>query len=360
MAADGNGAGVAGESKKTVLVAVTANATIATAKGIAGALSGSSALLAEAAHSVADTTNQLLLLVSIGQGEREPDEEHPFGYGKERFFWTLLAAVLIFLAGAVFSIGEGLWRLVRPSAKESFALAMGTIAFAFVAEGASFVRAIRQVRREAREAGVPLVKYIRQSKDPTVKAVLSEDATDLVGLTFAAAGVGLEALTGRPAWDAGAAILVGALLVFVAFQLGRDTKGLLIGEAAPKAERDRLRELIERHADVRGVRELLTMYVGPESLLVAARVDFDDDLRAADVERVATAIERELREAIPAVAQVFLDPTGYAGGIADTPGSSLPSSSSSEAPPPVETHETRSVRSSSRSARTESAPPTTE
>jgi cation diffusion facilitator family transporter len=281
---------MAGESKKTVLVAVTANATIATAKGIAGALSGSSALLAEAAHSVADTTNQLLLLVSIGRGEREPDEEHPFGYGKERFFWTLLAAVLIFLAGAVFSVGEGVWRLVRPTGKESFALAMGTIAFAFVAEGASFVRAIRQIRGEAREAGVPLVKYIRQSKDPTVKAVLSEDATDLIGLTFAAAGVGLEALTGRPAWDAGAAILVGALLVFVAFQLGRDTKGLLLGEAAPRAERERLREVIERHAEVCGVRELLTMYVGPESLLVAARVDFDDGLRAADVERVASTI----------------------------------------------------------------------
>src|ERR687883_1515355 len=220
MAARGNRGAVASASRKTVLVAVAANATIATVKGVAGTLSGSSALLAEAAHSVADTTNQLLLFVSIGLGEREPDEEHPFGYGKERFFWTLLAAVLIFLAGAVFSIGEGLLRLLRPPTKEeSFVLAYATIAFAAVAEGISFARAIRQTRAEAREAGVPLVKYVRQSKDPTVKAVLSEDATDLVGLTFAAAGVGLEALTGRPAWDAGAAILVGALLVLVAFQL---------------------------------------------------------------------------------------------------------------------------------------------
>ena len=310
MAADGNGAGVAGESKKTVLVAVTANATIATAKGIAGALSGSSALLAEAAHSVADTTNQLLLLVSIGQGEREPDEEHPFGYGKERFFWTLLAAVLIFLAGAVFSIGEGVWRLLKPTGKESFALAMGTIAFAFVAEGASFVRAIRQVRREAREAGVPLVKYIRQSKDPTVKAVLSEDATDLVGLLFALGGIGLAQATGRDAWDAGAAILVGCLLAAVAAQLGRDTKGLLLGEAAPAAERARLRETIERHPEVVGVRDLKTMYVGPESLVVAARVDLDDGIDAGRVEELAAQIDRELRDAVPTVREVFLDPTG--------------------------------------------------
>src|ERR687883_848160 len=168
---------MAGGSKKTVLVAVGANATIAIVKGVAGAISGSSALVAEAAHSVADTSNQLLLLVSIGLGERRADEEHPFGYGKERFFWTLLAAVIIFLAGAVFSIGDGILRLVSGAAKESFALAIGTIAFAAVAEGISFTRAIRQTRGEAREAGVPLLKYVRQSNDPTVKAVLSEDTT---------------------------------------------------------------------------------------------------------------------------------------------------------------------------------------
>ena len=305
---------MASGSKKTVLVAVAANATIATAKGVSGVLSGSSALLAEAAHSVADTTNQLLLLVSIGLGDREPDEEHPFGYGKERFFWTLLAAVLIFLAGAVFSIGEGVLRLVRaPTKEESFLLAYATIVFAFAAEGTSFVRAIRQVRREAGEAGVPLVKYVRQSKDPTVKAVLSEDTTDLAGLLFALGGVGLAQATGHDAWDAGAAILVGALLVFVAFQLGRDTKGLIIGEAAPAAERKRLRETIERHPEIARVLELKTMYVGPESLLVAARVDLEDSLDAARVEELATRIERELREAVPTVREVFLDPTGARG-----------------------------------------------
>jgi cation diffusion facilitator family transporter len=305
---------VAQASKKTVLVAVAANATIATVKGVAGALSGSSALLAEAAHSVADTTNQLLLLVSIGLGEREPDEEHPFGYGKERFFWTLLAAVLIFLAGAVFSIGEGILRLVRPPTKEeSFVLAYATIAFAFVAEGISFVRAIRQTLGEAREAGVPLLKHVRQSKDPTVKAVLSEDVTDLIGLLIALVGTAFAQATGRDAWDAGAAILVGALLVFVAFQLGRDTKGLIIGEAAPRAERERLREAIERHREVVRVLELKTMYVGPESLVVAARVDLDDGLDASRVEELATQIERELRDAVPTVREVFLDPTGGRG-----------------------------------------------
>ena len=293
-----------------MLVAVAANATIAVVKGVAGALSGSAALLAEAAHSVADTSNQLLLLVSIGLGERPPDEEHPFGYGKERFFWTLIAAVLIFLAGAIFSVGQGVLALVSGGGKESFRLAIGTVLFAGAAEGISFTRAIRQTRGEARAAGVPLVKYIRQSKDPTVKAVLSEDSTDLVGLLFAAVGITMAEVTGQEAWDAGAAILVGLLLVGVAIQLGKDTKGLLLGEAAPAAERERLRRTIVAHDGIEAVRELRTMYVGPESLLVAARVDLDDALDGRRIEDLAAEVEQDLKRELPAVDQVFLDPTG--------------------------------------------------
>jgi cation diffusion facilitator family transporter len=305
---------VAGESKKTVLVAVGANTAIAVVKGIAGALSGSSSLLAEAAHSVADTANQVMLLVSISLGEREPDDEHPFGYGKERFFWTLLAAVLIFIAGAVFSIGQGTLELLRGGNERGYWLAIGTIGFAALAEGASFTRALRQTRGEARQAGVSLVAYVRQSKDPTVKAVVSEDATDLVGLLFAAVGLTLAHVTGSSAFDAAGAILVGLLLVVVAWLLGRDTKGLLLGEAAPRRERDRLRQAIEQRAEVVGVRDLRTMYVGPESLLVAARIDLADDLSARRVEALADEIERDLKRAVPTVGEVFLDPTGARRG----------------------------------------------
>jgi cation diffusion facilitator family transporter len=301
---------VAGGSKKTVLIAVSANATIAAVKGVAGAISGSSSLLAEAAHSVADTSNQLMLLVSISLGEREPDEEHPFGYGKERFFWTLLAAVLIFLAGAVFSIGQGVLEIIRRKQENGFWIAIGTIVFAGVAEGISFARALRQTRGEARDAGVPFVKYIRESKDPTVKAVISEDATDLVGLLFAAAGVTLAEVTGNPVFDGAGAVLVGVLLVVVAWLLGHDTKGLLIGEAAPRRERETLRRTIEQHDEVECVRDLRTMYIGPDSLLVAARVDLVDDLPARRVETLADEIERDLKRAVPTVGEVFLDPTG--------------------------------------------------
>ena len=301
----------AGGEKRTVWYAVAANAAVAIVKGTAGLLTGSSALLAEAAHSVADTTNQLLLLVSIGLGERPPDEEHPFGYGKERFFWTLLASVVIFLAGAVFAIGEGTLRLISPPAKqESFLVVYGTIAFAFVAEGISFWRAIGQTREAQRAAAVPFVKFVRQSKDPTVKTVLSEDAAALAGLVIALAGTVLTQATEKPQFDAAAAICVGVLLVWVAIAVGRDTKGLLIGEAAPRAERDRLRDAITRHAGVEDVRDLRTMYVGPDSLLVAVRIDLADELPAGRVEALAAEIDADLREAVPAVDQVFLDPTG--------------------------------------------------
>ena len=301
---------MAGESAKTVWYAVAANAAIAVAKGVAGAFTGSSALLAEAAHSVADTSNQGMLRVSLSLGERPPDEEHPFGYGKERFFWTLLASVVIFLAGAVFAVGHGVMTLIHPSKKESFAVVYATIAFAFVAEGVSFWRALRQTRGEVREVGVPFVKYVRQSKDPTVKTVVSEDAAALVGLAVALLGTALAQLTGRAAFDSAAAITVGVLLMGVALLVGRDARGLLIGEAAPRAERDRLRELITAHEGVDAVRDLRTMYVGPQSLLVAARIDLADGVSAEEVEKLAAEIDRALRHAVPAVDQVFLDPTG--------------------------------------------------
>ena len=170
---------------KTVGYAIAANAAIAAVKGAAGVLTGSPALLAEAAHSVADTANQGMLRASLTLGERPPDEEHPFGYGKERFFWTLLASIVIF-AGAVFAIEHGTLTLLRPpTKKEGFTLVYATIAFAFVAEGISLWRATSQTRREVRDARVPFVMHVRQSKDPTVKTVLSEDAAAIAGLLIA-------------------------------------------------------------------------------------------------------------------------------------------------------------------------------
>jgi len=300
--------------RKTVFIALVANAIIAIAKGIGGMATGSSAMLAETAHSLADTVDQLLMLFSLRLGEREPDEEHPFGYGKERFFWTFIVAVVIFLAGAVFSIGDGVMRLlgkhlVSGGGGERFWINYTVLGIAFVSEGISLVRAYRQTRKAAREAGYGLVEYVRISKEPTTKMVLSEDAVAVTGVVVAFVGVALQELTGSERYDAAAAVLIGLLLVYVAYALGRDIRGLLIGEAARPDQRDRLRETIEAHDEVIEVIELLTMYVGPASLLVAARIDLVDDVDADRVEKLSNEIEEELRDAEPDVDQVFLDAT---------------------------------------------------
>jgi cation diffusion facilitator family transporter len=296
-------------TKRTVWYAFFANLAIAVAKAIGGAVSGSSAMLAEAAHSLADTTNQVFLRISLSRADRGSDERHPFGYGQERFFWAFLAAVFIFVAGALFSIFEGVERLAKPPKESGPAIPLLVLAVAFVAEGISFLRAIRQTRAEARERGLPLRRFIRESRDPTAKTVVFEDSAALAGILMAAAGITLDHVTGAHVFDASASIGIGLLLAFVAVTLGRDVKGLLLGEAALPEERERMRTVLTRHEGIDDVLELRTMALGPNALLVAVRVDLSDGLDSEGVERLATELDRELREAVPEVEEVFIDPT---------------------------------------------------
>jgi cation diffusion facilitator family transporter len=301
---------MASESRKTVLAALFANLVIAIAKAVAGLLGGSAAMLAEAAHSFADTMNQVFLLVSLSLGARQPDEEHPFGYGKERFFWALLAAVFIFVSGALFSFWQGIHGLLGGETVEGgYLLTYAVLVFALVSEGVSWLRAVWQVRGEAAAAGKPVLVHVRQSNDPTVKTVLFEDTAALTGVLLALLGIGLHQLTGKAFFDAGASILIGVLLAYIAYRLGRNTKGLLIGEAARPEQREALRRTIQAHPEVDDVLQLLTMYVGPTSLLVAVRLDLRDGLSSQQVEAVSNRIEVELAEVVPDVTEVFLDPT---------------------------------------------------
>jgi cation diffusion facilitator family transporter len=301
---------VASESKRTVLVALAANLLIAVAKLAGGLISGSSSMLAEAAHSVADTMNQVFLLASLRMAERPADPDHPFGYGKARFFWSLLAAVGIFVAGAIFSIYEGAHTLLRGSGDTGGLLINYLVlAVALVAEGSSWLRARRQVSGEAERAGRPLRQYLRESKDPTVKTVLAEDTAAVLGLVLAAAGIGLHELTGDSWWDGAAAIGIGLLLAVVALLLGRENCDLLIGEGAdPRLVVDWY-DTLKDADEVEEVVEMLSMYLGPDTVLLAARLDFRDDLRASQVEDFAGRMERELLQRWPEVKQVFLDPT---------------------------------------------------
>jgi cation diffusion facilitator family transporter len=321
------------ESTSTVIVALGANLSIAVAKIAAGLLGGSSAMLAEGAHSVADTTNQVFLLTSLRLSRKAPDDTHPFGYGKERFFWSLLAAVGIFVSGAVFSIYQGVHALLSGESEVAgYLLSYAVLLVSFIAEGTSWLKAVRQLRTEAREADRGMIEHVRLSSDPTVKTVFSEDTAALIGLLLAALGLGLHQLTGQAFWDAGAAIAIGVLLAVVAYLLGRDTKEMLIGEAAPAPLRDGIRRELADHAEVDRVVDVRTMLLGPEALLVAARLDMDDELGAAEVEDSTDAIAAGLRKKFPQVREVYLDVTGNGGQVAETRPDASSTSSSSPSP----------------------------
>jgi cation diffusion facilitator family transporter len=243
-------------------------------------------------------------------GEREPDAEHPFGYGKERFFWSFLAAVGIFVAGAGYSLYEGLHRIFGPAVETgAYGLAYAVLGFAFLADGASLVRAWRQTRQEAGERRQSHASYVRASRDPTTKTVLFEDSAAVVGVLVALAGVALHQATGNQLYDGLASVVIAVLLAVIAVALGRDTKALLIGEAATAEERAAITEIIEANPAVDRLLELLTMALSPDRLLVAARIDLADGLSADEIERASSEIDRELHERIATVWQVFLDAT---------------------------------------------------
>jgi cation diffusion facilitator family transporter len=300
----------AGASRTTVIVALVANALIAIAKLIGGVASGSTALLAEAAHSLADTTNQGFLLGSISLAAREPTERHPFGHGNQRFLWTFMAATGMFVAGAVFAVGYGVVELLSSAKEEGgFAAAWITLAIAFVAEGASWLRALRQTRGEARGASKPVRRYVAESRDPSVKMVLFEDTAALAGIALAAAGIALHQITGSSYWDPIASILIGVLLIAVAAWMATDTGRLLVGAAALPEEREAIERVIEEHPAVDEAIELLTMVLGPRALLVAARIDVADGVDGEQLEQAMSELDDAIREAVPDVTEVFLDPT---------------------------------------------------
>jgi cation diffusion facilitator family transporter len=295
-------------TRRTVIIAGAANILVGLAKLAAGIMTGSSAMLAEAAHSAADTLDQVFLLTSLRQADRPADRDHPFGHGQERYFWSLLAAFGIFIAGGGFSIFEGLLSLSSKH-NENPLIAYLALAVAFVAEGTSFCRAFWQVRGEARRGHKDVLDHVQSSPDITVKVALFEDSVAVVGLVFAALGVGLRQLTGSPAWDGGASIAIGVLLVVVAIKLGMDSKDLLIGRAASPEMEQVIREVIESRPGVDELLELLTMHMGPDSLIVAARVALKDELGADDTEDLADEVDRTLSEKLPLQPLVFIDPT---------------------------------------------------
>jgi cation diffusion facilitator family transporter len=296
-------------TRRTVLIAGSANLAVAVLKLVAGIIAGSSAMLAECAHSIADTINQGLLLTSLRLGERPGDRRHPFGYGQDRYFWSLLSAFGIFIAGAGFSVFEGVLALQGHRTAGSLVLAYVVIAASLAAEGTSLVRAARQTRAQAAERHARVLDHVRDSPDTTVKTALLEDCIAVAGLFLALGGLILRQLTGSEIWDGAASIAIGVLLVAVAIRLAADSRQLLIGQAADPAQQRLIRSEIEAAPGVEGVVELLTMHLGPERLIVGARLDLTDDITGEEVERLADHLDIRLAERLAVTPHVFLDPT---------------------------------------------------
>jgi cation diffusion facilitator family transporter len=300
-------------TRVTVLIAGAANFLVGVIKLAAGIMVGSSAMLAEAAHSAADTLNQALLLTSVHRGERPADPRHPFGYGQERYFWSLLAAFGIFIAGAGFSVFEGVLALGR-GGSENPLIAYVVLAVSGLLEGTSLVRVIIQLRSQARRGNLDVLDHVRSSPDTTVKAALFEDSAAMVGLGLAALGLALRQVTGSPVWDGAASIAIGGLLVAVALKLGLDSRDYLIGRAAAPHELAVIRAEIENSPGVDALLDLRTMHLGPDHLIVAARVAFDDRISADRAEDVADEVDRRLVGRLSLVPHVFLDPTQASSG----------------------------------------------
>jgi cation diffusion facilitator family transporter len=294
-----------------VLGALFANAVIAVLKLAAAIVTGSSGMMAEALHSIADTTNQVFLLLGLRFYQRPASQKHPFGYGKERFFWSFIAAIFIFGVGSTYAIYEGVVKLNHPHAPENLKWAYWVLGISFLLEGASIALAIYQENKEAHYEGLTFFAYLRESKDPTAKTVIFEDSAALLGIVIAAVGLLLTEHHAGPGggayWDGLASILIGVVLAIVAFVLARTSRGLLLGEAASPKSRQAIRAAIESHPNVVKVIELLTMHLAPKQILINAHVNLKDQLVTDDIEQTNEEIETLIRKAEPKVEMIFLE-----------------------------------------------------
>ncbi|MGN6089120.1 MAG: cation diffusion facilitator family transporter [Actinomycetales bacterium] len=309
-ATSGEGGG-GGESTTTVIIALLANAAILVAKTIVAVLSGSAAVAAEAAHSFADTGNEAILLLGIKRSERPADDRHQFGHGKERYFWSLIAAVSIFVSGAVFSFLQGIQSLLSSGEGKGESDLLWTyvvLLVSLVFEGISWFRAAKQVRQEAQEEERNVPAVLRHTDDTALKTVVLEDSAAIVGLLIALAGVWLSDVTGNELWDGLASIAIGLTLTLAAWELARSNQRLLVGEAGDPRIVDGLREWLPQQDEITGVEDLRTMRIGADELLVCGRVDYSDDLTVAELEARQEALGQRLRERFPDVSYVYLEP----------------------------------------------------
>lgn len=292
-------------SKKVIIAALVGNSLIAVTKFAASVITGSSAMLSEAVHSLVDTGNQGLLLYGLKRAQRPADEEFPYGYGKEIYFWSFVVAIAIFSVGAGVSIYEGIQHIRHPAELSHPTVNYIVLGLALLFEGAAWWFALREFKKAKGDTGY--LRAVREGKDPTMFVVLFEDSAAMAGLLVALLGVYLTASTGNAVYDGIASVVIGTILALTAVWLAVETKGLLIGESALPEVRAAINDILAENGAVDKVNEVLTMHMGPEFILVNVSVDFNDRLAANDVEQTVSYLVKRLKAHNPLIKRVFVE-----------------------------------------------------
>lgn len=302
-------------AKKVVIAALVGNAAIAVSKSAAAAYTGSSAMLSEAIHSLVDTGNQALILYGIKRSQRPADDEHPFGYGMELYFWSFVVAILIFAVGAGVSLYEGVMKISEPHVVSNPYINYAVLSVAMIFEAAAWTIAFREFR--LRKGHLGFFAAIHESKDPAVFTVLMEDTAAMLGLIAAFTGIALGQVLDMPVLDGVASVVIGVILALVAVILSIECKGLLIGESARSGTVRGIRALVAAREGIYAINELLTMHLGPKDILVTLSLDFSPGLSSDDVETLISEMEIEIKASYPEVTRIFVEAQSKRGHLAN-------------------------------------------
>jgi len=296
---------MASGSKKVIYAALIANAIIAVVKFIAAAITGSSAMFSEGIHTTVDTGNQLMLLLGLKKAKKPADKLHPFGYGKEIYFWSFIVAIMIFAIGAGISIYEGIHSVLDPHPIENAIVSYGVLGAAMIITGIAWYFAWKEFQQVKGDRGY--FEAVQKGKNPTTFVVLFEDSAALLGLFVAITGIGLSQWTGMPVFDGIASIVIGLILGTTAAWLAYETKGLLIGESADPNMLKEIEKRLFAYDKIKSVNEVLTLHMGPNFILLNISVDFQDDIPSHQIEVTTTELSKELKNNFPLVKRVFIE-----------------------------------------------------
>lgn len=304
-----------GQSTLFIYVAMAVDLAVAAAKLVVGLIAGSAAMLAESAHSFADTTNQVFLLVGIKLSDRPADEDHPYGHGKDRVFWAFLAAIFIFVSGSFFSLYEGIRQLLAGKEHDggfwtSYIVLGASLLFDLISIAFTF----REVRNRAREAGVGLVRFLRIAPTMTLKTTFYSDIAAVLGVVIAAGGLFFVQMTGNGFYDGAASVIIGVILISVALILGFNARDVLLGSAAAPSSQRQIRGAITSFPEVTEIIELLTMQLGQASILVTGKINIKDGLNTEAIERLLDELTGKIREAEPKARNIYLEPRSPSKG----------------------------------------------